>query len=280
MCSGIRIISENGTITVGRTMEFGQNILKFRKFTKGNIKGISTPDGKILDGINQAGLVIFCFYFPKFAKYGGPRMDKLNVKPTDFAMMILEKAQTIEDVVDLLPKIQIVHENYPPFVGSPPMHWMVTDANGNSVVLEPTGEGEITAYENTLGIFTNSPSFPEHVKEANQILPKLSNLSNPDAISQGTGAVGLPGDFSSVSRFIRLAFFAENIVRPKNSADAINSLIHVLNSFDIVEGAVASVDPKTGKHVYETTIYTSYYNITNRQVLYKDYNNQQIRVLN
>jgi choloylglycine hydrolase len=160
------------------------------------------------------------------------------------------------------------------------MHWLITDANGNSVVLEPTGEGEITAYENTLGIFTNSPSFPEHVKEANQILPKLSNLSNPDAISQGTGADGLPGDFSSVSRFIRLAFFAENIVRPKNSADAINSLIHVLNNFDIPVGAVASVDPKTGKHVYETTIYTSYYNITNRSLLYKDHENQQVRVIN
>ena len=280
MCSGIRIISENGTIVVGRTMEFGQNILKFRKFTKGNIKGISTPDGKILDGINQAGLVVFVFYFPKYAKYGGPRMDKLNVKPTDFAMMVLEKAQTIDDVIDMLPKIQIVHENYPPFVGTPPMHWLITDANGNSVVLEPTGEGEITAYENTLGIFTNSPSFPEHVKEANQILPKLSNLSNPDAISQGTGADGLPGDFSSVSRFIRLAFFAENIVRPKNSADAINSLIHVLNNFDIPVGAVASVDPKTGKHVYETTIYTSYYNITNRSLLYKDHENQQVRVIN
>ena len=280
MCSGIRIISENGTIVVGRTMEFGQNILKFRKFTKGNIKGISTPDGKILDGINQAGLVVFVFYFPKYAKYGGPRMDKLNVKPTDFAMMVLEKAQTIDDVIDMLPKIQIVHENYPPFVGTPPMHWLITDANGNSVVLEPTGEGEITAYENTLGIFTNSPSFPEHVKEANEILPKLSNLSNPDAISQGTGAVGLPGDFSSVSRFIRLAFFAENIVRPKNSADAINSLMHVLNNFDIPVGAVASVDPKTGKHVYETTIYTSYYNITNRSLLYKDHENKQVRVIN
>jgi penicillin V acylase-like amidase (Ntn superfamily) len=280
MCSGIRIISENGTIVIGRTMEFGQNILKFRKFSKGNIKGISTPDGKILDGINQAGLVVFVFYFPKFAKYGGPRMDKLNVKPTDFAMMVLEKAQTIDDVIDMLPKIQIVHENYPPFVGTPPMHWMITDASGKSVVLEPTGEGEITAYENTLGIFTNSPSFPEHVKEANEILPKLSNLSNPDAISQGTGADGLPGDFSSVSRFIRLAFFAENIVKPKNSADAINSLIHVLNNFDIPVGAVASVDPKTGKHVYETTIYTSYYNITNRSLLYKDHENQQVRVIN
>lgn len=280
MCSGIRIISENGTITVGRTMEFGQNILKFRKFSKGNIKGISTPDGKILDGINQAGLVVFVFYFPKFAKYGGPRMDKLNVKPTDFAMMVLEKAQTIDDVIDMLPKIQIVHENYPPFVGTPPMHWMITDASGKSVVLEPTGEGEITAYENTLGIFTNSPSFPEHVKEANEILPKLSNLSNPNAISQGTGATLLPGAFDSVSRFIRLAFFAENIVKPKNSADAINTTVHILNNFDIPIGAVASVDPKTGKHEYETTLYTSYYNITSRQILYKDYNNQQIRVIN
>jgi choloylglycine hydrolase len=280
MCSGIRIISENGVIIVGRTLEFGQNILKFKKFSKGNIKGISTPDGKILDAINQAGLVVFLFYFPKMARYGGPRMDKLNIKPTDFASYLLEKAQTIDDVVDLLPKVNLIQELYPPFIGSPPVHWLITDASGKSIVLEPTGEGEITAYENTLGIFTNSPSFPEHVREANEALKKLSPLSNSNAISQGTGAVGLPGDFSSVSRFIRLAFFAENVVKPKNSADAINTIVHILNNFDIPIGAVASVDPKTGKHEYETTLYTSYYNVTSRQILYKDYNNQQIRVIN
>lgn len=279
MCTGIRLIAADGTIVIGRTLEFGQNVLKFKKFSSGNIRGISTPDGKLLDGINQGGLVVFVFYFPKYAKYGSPRSDKTNVKPTDFALMVLEKANTIDDVVAMIQGINVINEVYPPFTETPPMHWMVTDASGNSIVIEPTGgEGKLAVYDNVEGIFTNSPSFPEHIREANKVLKKTSPLSKPNAISQGTGAIGLPGDFGSVSRFIRLAFFKQNVVQPKKEADAVNTLIHILNNFDIPIGAVASVDAKTGLLEYETTLYTSYYIIPKRQILYKDYNNQQIRI--
>jgi choloylglycine hydrolase len=278
MCTGIRLIAADGTVVIGRTLEFGQNILKFKKFSNRNIKGISTPDGKLLDGINQEGLVVFVFYFPKYAKYGSSHPDKMNVKPADLALMLLENANTVDDVVDMIQDINVIDEVYPPFKGTPPMHWMVTDASGNSVVIEPTGGGDLSVYDNIEGIFTNSPSFPEHIREANKVLKKTSSLSKPNAISQGTGAVGLPGDFSSVSRFIRVAFFKKNVVQPKKEADAVTTLIHILNNFDIPIGSVASVNAKTGSLDYETTLYTSYYTIPKRQLLYKDYNNQQIRI--
>ena len=278
MCSGIRFISKDGTVVVGRTMEFGQNILKFKKFKTNAIKGTSTPDNKILDGMNLSGLVVFVFYFPKCATYAPVTMTKINVKPTDLAMMILERCKTVDDVEFLAPSVNMIDELFPPFEGTPGMHWFVTDVTGASLVLEPSN-GKLNVYRNDIGVFTNSPSFPEHLDEAEKVLAKVSQYSNPNAESQGTGAVGLPGDFSSKSRFARLAFFADAVVQPKDGNEALNSLIHVLNNFDIPKGAVVSRDPKTRKDNYETTIYTAYYNITKRQVFFKDYENQQIRVL-
>jgi len=278
MCSGIRIITSDGTVLVGRTMEFGSNILKFKKFTSKNINGVSTPDNKLIDGINRSGLHVMVFYFPKCASFSAPKTNLINVKPTDLSMLMLERCTTCDDVEYLATKVCVTNEAYPPFPSTPGMHWMVTDLTGRSLVLEPKN-GKLNVYDNHIGVFTNSPSFPEHLEEAEKALAKVSQYSDPDALSQGTGAVGLPGDYSSVSRFIRLAFFTDTLVQPKDAAEGINAMVHVLNNFDIVKGAVATMDPKSKKVNYETTIYTSYYDLTNRNILIKDYSNQNIRVL-
>lgn len=276
MCSGIRIITKDDQVIVARTLEFGQNILKFQKFQNDKIKGVSTPDGKLLDGLNRRGLHVMCFYFPKCASYSKPKHGVVNVKPTDLAMMILEKCASTNDVEYLIPRVNVIEEKYPPFTETPPMHWMVTDSKGNSIVLEPEN-GKLNVYKNDLGVFTNSPSFPEHIEQADRALKKVSQYSDPKAESQGTGAIGLPGDFSSVSRFIRLAFFADVIPQPKNSTEGFNTAIHVLNNFDIPLGAVATKERNTVN--YETTLYTIYYNLMTKQVLIKDFNNQNIRSL-
>ncbi|AGE55908.1 amindase [Acanthocystis turfacea Chlorella virus MO0605SPH] len=278
MCSGIKIITSDGTILVGRTMEFGQNILKFKKFMSNKIKGVSTPDNKLIDGINRSGLHVMVFYYPKCASFSAPKPSFINVKPTDLAMLMLERCATCDDVEYLAPKVCVINEEYPPFTGTPGMHWMITDLTGRSLVLEPE-DGKLSVYDNHVGVFTNSPSFPEHLEEAEKALRKVSQYSDPNALSQGTGAIGLPGDYSSVSRFIRLAFFTDTLVQPKDAVEGINTMIHVLNNFDIVKGAVATMDPKTKKVNYETTIYTVYYNLTDRTVMLKDYANQNIRVL-
>jgi choloylglycine hydrolase len=155
---------------------------------------------------------------------------------------------------------------------------MVTDLSGRSIVLEPEN-GKLNVYDNHVGVFTNSPSFPEHLEEAEKELKKVSQYSDPSSISQGTGAMGLPGDFSSVSRFVRLTFFADTMVRPKDAVEGINTMVHILNNFDIPKGSVATMDPKTKQINYETTIYTVYYNLSTRSILLKDYENQNIRVL-
>ena len=279
MCSGIRIVTKDGKVFVCRTMEFGQNILKFKKFVNNKIKGISTPDNKLLDGFNKFGLHVMCFYFPDYATYAAsPDVSKLNVKPTDLAMLLLERCNTVDEVEFLAPNLNVVNEKYPPFPMTPPMHWMVTDVSGRSIVLEPEN-GSLNVYQNDLGIFANSPTFPEHLEEAEKALRNVSKYSDPKADSQGTGSVGLPGSFDSVARFVRLAFYADSIVQPKDATDGLNTCIHVLNNFDLVKGTVVSIDPQTKKPNYETTIYTSYYCLSDRSAFFKDYMNQQIRIL-
>ncbi|ABU43872.1 amindase [Paramecium bursaria Chlorella virus NY2B] len=277
MCSGIRIIAKDGTVVVGRTLEFGENILKFKKFVNGNIRGISTPDGKLLDGMNEHGLVIFVFYFKNYAKYGNPSPKKNNIKPTEVALYLLQKAKNVADVEMFAKTLNVTNESYPPFTETPPMHWLVTDASGKSIVLEPLGDGNLSVFENPMGIFTNAPTFPEHMASAKKALAHLSPLSDPNAASQGTGAIGLPGDFSSASRFIRLAFFSETLETPCTAKGAENALFHVLNNFDIPKGVVASIDMKTGKHVYEKTIYTVVYNLKSKDIMFKYYADQNIQ---
>lgn len=247
MCSGIRLITKDDQVIVARTFEFGNTISNFKKFQNNKIKGVSTPDDKLLDGLNREGLHVMCFYFPKSASYSKPKHGVINVKPTDFAMMILEKCKSTNDVEYLIPKVNVIDEKYPPFTETPPMHWMVTDRQGKSVVLEPEN-GKLNVYKNEIGVFTNSPSFPEHLEEAKK-------------------SKDLPGDFSSISRFIRLAFFADVSPQPKNSAEGFNTAMHILNNFDIPPGATN-----------ETTLYTVFYNLSTKQVLIKE-NNQTIRNL-
>jgi choloylglycine hydrolase len=285
MCSGIKIICRDGTILVARTLEFAM-LLDYEKHISNSIIGI-TSDGYFLDGINKYGLSVMAFYFPNYIQYSdSPVTNNINLSSLEFSGYLLNEAKSVYDVKNICEKITVINKIYKPMGIVVPLHWFCCDKKNNCVVIECVN-GKPIVYDNNLGVMTNSPTYPEHIKSL-QNYPDFSpynigtsenprkNSTGLDVnYSQGTGFLGLPGDFSSISRFVRLNIFQKYHNQPENKKDGINTIFHILNNFDIVKGYVIS--PSNNKDKYEFTQYTVVYDLNNFETFYKSYNNQNIQ---
>ena len=272
MCSGIRIICKNGVIMVARTLEFNY-IFDYKVFIDKNIIGI-TADTYFLDGINKNGLCVMSFYFPEFAQYTNEIPEgNTSLMSLDVTGYLLKNANNINDVEKLIKKITVNEDIFPTFGTMGPIHWFVSDKSGKCIVIESVN-GVLTSFENKLGILTNSPTFPTHLLSL-EAYPNFSKYNNPKkTYSEGTGMNGLPGDFSSISRFVRLNVFQEFHDQPQNSVDGLATTFHILNNFDIVKGYVENYQGNI-----EFTQYTVVYDLNNFNAWYKTYENVVVRNL-
>jgi len=276
MCSGIRIICKDGSILLCRTMEFGVELQYNISKTK-NIIGITT-DNYYVDGVNKNGLGVMTFYFPGFNQYIDVNsISESNIVPLPslaVANYLLENATSIKDIKRLASNMRVTTEKYKKFNIVMPFHWFCADKSGECIMLECIN-GVPTVYDNKLGISTNSPTYPEHLISL-QAYPDFSQYnSDKKNISEGTGMLGLPGDFTSISRFIRLNVFQQFHDKPKNVLDGISTSFHILNNFDIVKGFV--IDKKT--KVEEFTQYTIVYDLGHFDGWFKPYGEPTIRKL-
>lgn len=158
-----------------------------------------------------------------------------------------------------------------------PLHWMISDEK-DCIVLEQTKEG-VNVYDNPIGVLTNNPPFWYHLTNINNYL----NLTSKDAknrfsdkielseYSKGMGAIGLPGDNSSASRFIRAAFNKLNSVCDVSEESSVSQFFHILDSVAMVKGSNITKDNK-----YDTTVYSCCINTTKAIFYYKTYENNQI----
>lgn len=268
MCTGIRLECANGYVA-GRTCEFGQ-ILQYdvlflpvgtqyaaalgsgsgKSWTSSHaVVGIATFGAMaIMDGINDAGLMAGAFYFPGQAQYATAAQADASrsINATEVTHLILTTCATIDEALAVLADITVVDS---PVDGwgttAPPLHYQIIDSAGRHVAVEPTQAGSLQITENPTSAFTNSPDLPFHLLNLTQYM----NIS-PDTLPQsdvfgttvtatgiGSGGLGLPGDYSPPSRFVRAAFFAANHPTPATTIDGVQELLHLLNAFDIPMGA-------------------------------------------
>lgn len=291
MCCGLRIICEDGKVLVSRTLEFGINI-NYKSHKTENIKGvkgfINDPnDSYFIDGVNKDGLVVMAFYYQNYDEYsklsknGFYNLDSLQV--VDF---LLNNCKSIDDIKKISKKMNVLNTIYEPLGIVFPLHWFCSDKFGNCIVIEYKDEKPVI-YDNPFGIMTNSPTFPEHLKYLNlERVQKLSPKNNPqkadiqgksiDTIlhpdySNGTGMIGLPGDYSSISRFIKLYILQKFCKPPKCIHDGITTCLHILNNFDILKGTSLNND---NREIY--TQYTIIYDPNSSEAYFKTYENQMI----
>ena len=229
------------------------------------------------DAINEKGLGMAGLNFVGNAHYNETEQEKDNIAQFEFIPWILSQCATTKEAKTLIEKINLLNVSFNSQLPLAQLHWIISDAE-ESITVEAVKEG-IKVYDNPVGVLTNNPPFDKQLFALNNYM-NLSNKSPKNTFAQnlelqqysrGMGAIGLPGDLSSQSRFIRVAFVKMNSVSGEDENDSVSQFFHILNSVDQQRGCCQLDDGK-----YEITIYTSCCNATKGIYYYTTYNNHQI----
>jgi choloylglycine hydrolase len=172
----------------------------------------------------------------------------------DFVRWMLSQFRTVEEVKNALESIKIV----PVYIDrngvpSPTAHWRVTDPSGASIVIEIIDNGRITIHDNKIGVLTNSPGFEWQVLNLNNYVNLFPGTAKPQTFGEyearsfgvGTAFLGLPGDISPPSRFVRSAFYVSTAPPLETSLEAVSQAFHILNNFDIPIGTEFGLGDRT-----------------------------------
>ena len=265
-CTGISLTAQDGSRVVARTVEWAATPMQcgYVVAPRGHVHQSYTPTGEnglkyksvygyvgiyteyepfVVEGVNEAGLSAGLFFFPQYGEYA-PYDSADNAKTLcdmQFVSWVLSGFSTIDQVKAALKEIDLVTLDHK--IGA--VHWRIAEPNGRMVVLEIVG-GVPHFYENTLGVLTNAPGFNWHMTNLNNYV-NLQPGSAPNntiakgitlsALGHGSGMLGLPGDFTSPSRFVRATFFQTTSPVWATGFDTVVQAFHILNNFDIPIGS-------------------------------------------
>lgn len=232
------------------------------------------------DAVNEKGLSIAGLNFVGNAYYNEPDLNAENVAQFELIPYILGKCANVGEAVNVIKNINITNTPFSSDLPSAQLHWIIADKN-KCVTLECTEKG-MNIYENPVGVLTNNPEFPEHLNRLNDYMhlspknPKNTFSSDLDlkCYSKGMGAIGLPGDLSSMSRFIRASFVKCNSVSGKSESESVNQFFHILGDVEQTRGANRTDEG------CEISIYTSCCNADKGIYYYKTYENSRICAVN
>lgn len=307
-CTGIKLVAKDGSFVHGRTLEFGIQV----EATVGVIpRGFdftgTTPNGKglvykskyaavgalpfempaAMDGLNEKGLAVGTFYFPGYAGYSKITSENQSkaLSPVEFPNWILTQFATVDEVKAGLSSVVIAPTVVKAWGDEPaPFHYLVIDNQGKGLVIEPV-DGKFVTYDNPLGTFTNSPTFDWHMTNLRNFINLTPINAKPLKIDgevlapfgQGSGMVGLPGDFTPPSRFVRAAIFTLTAVPSPTAKEAVLQAFHILNQFDIPVGVARSV--VNGVTYSDSTQITCVRDPQALQYYFKTYDDQTIKVV-
>ena len=229
------------------------------------------------DAFNEKGLAMAGLNFVGFAHYETPADGKDNIAQFELIPWILSQCENISQAKTLLERIRITGDDFRADIPSAQLHWLIADKSG-ALTVEATKEG-LCIHENTVGVLTNNPPFDAqmlHLANYMQLSPKVpENRFAPDlslpVISRGMGAMGLPGDLSSQSRFVRAAFASLNSVSGDSEAESVSQFFHILGTVAQINGCC-----DLGNGQCEKTIYTSCCNASRGIYYYKTYESHRI----
>lgn len=232
------------------------------------------------DAVNEKGLGMAGLNFVGNACFRKAAPDRDNVATFEFIPWILSQCATVKEARELLQKINIVDTPFNDKLPVAQLHWIIADGS-ETITVESVQDG-IHVYDNPVGVLANNPTFPEQMFQLNNYMslsPKApqNNFSSKlslDVYSRGMGALGLPGDLSSQSRFVRAAFVRMNSVCGETELDSVSQFFHILGSVDQQKGCCDIGDGK-----YEITIYTSCCNADKGIYYYTSYDNHQISAI-
>lgn len=232
------------------------------------------------EAFNEKGLAMAGLNLPVSAVYQDRKEGMDNITPFELLPWILGQATTVAEVRTLLSRLNLLKVPFGPEMPLAPLHFMISDCK-ESIVVEPVQEG-LRIYDNPYEVMTNEPPFEFqlwNLQQYRHLSPKnqetaFTARNSMQSYAVGMGAVGLPGDASSISRFVRAAFHLENSDCEDTEAACVGQIFHVLDSVAMVKGATFTDHGKQ-----DITVYSCCMDLEKRRYYYKTYDNSQITVL-
>ena len=246
--------------------------------------GIAVEDKNyVMEGINELGLAAGLFYFPDYGEYMpfDPNQKDVTISDMQFVSWVLASFSSIDELVEQLDGIRVVGVD--PRAST--VHWRVTEPSGRQIVIEIMNQ-HINIHENPLGVLTNSPSLDWHLSNLNNYINlKPGTISTHSlgeqklsSFSGGTGMLGLPGDMSSPSRFVRAAFLQTTAPIYPDARQTVIHAFHLMNNFDIPIGLQFS-DTTQIPDMHSATQVTIVTDIMNGRLYYRTMYDSKIRCI-
>ena len=229
------------------------------------------------DATNEKGLSMAGLNFPGSAYYPPEAENRDNVSPFEFIPWILGQCATVAEARLLLDRINLVNINFSDALPLSPLHWIISDRE-ESITVESTKDG-LKIYDNPVGVLTNEPPFDFQMYNLSNYMAlsteppenRFSRKVELKPYSRGMGAMGLPGDLSSASRFVKAAFTRLNSRSGDSEEESVSQFFHILGSVAQQRGCV-----HMGEGKYEITIYSSCCNTDKGIYYYTTYENSRI----
>lgn len=297
MCTGMRFCDAKGSMYFGRnldwTFDYGERVLAVpRGFeptspfgATGRVEhaliGMGLIEGgqpMLFDAGNDAGLAVAGLNFSGYAAYEPAPLDgRVNVAAWEFPLWVCAGFATVDEVEAALERVAVVDRSIDPRYPSSPLHWIVGDAK-RSIVVEYTAAG-MQVFDDHVDVLANHPGFAWHAENLRNYL-NVSNAwggSGPFGVELapfGAGAAqrGLPGDYSSPSRFVRAAYVNASYPVKDGEAANVSRMFHSLSQVAMVEGSALARDGMT-----EKTLYTSCYSAATHTYYYNTYDDVALR---
>ncbi|MGH0004604.1 choloylglycine hydrolase family protein [Pseudovibrio ascidiaceicola] len=251
--STVSLIPRNYKITSAGTLEDGKEWEGTSWTSKYAVIGmdIRAEQTAIVDGVNEAGLAAGALYFPGFAKYSKATSGGADgeLAPINFLVWVLSQFETVEEVKEAVKSVKLVDIEFKALGQVPPLHFTIHDRSGKSIVIEPIDDG-LKIYDNELGVMTNSPQFDWHMTNLRNYvnLTPINTAAKkfPEGelspLGQGSGMLGVPGDVTPPSRFVRVTTYVNSAEVKDTSKENLNVAGHILNNFDIPKGFARNSD--------------------------------------
>lgn len=305
-CTGITLKSKDGAAVAARTIEWAESVMntmyvvvprnqelqsltpsgmdgmKFK--TKYGFVGLAVEQKEFMvEGLNEKGLSAGLFYFPNYGEYQPYDAAHKERCLADFQLVsyVLGECSTVDEVKKALEKVRVI--GIDPRAST--VHWRFTEASGRQIVLEIVNQ-EMHFYDNPLGVLTNSPGIEWHWTNLNNYVnlqPGTLPAHNfgpvqGKSFGHGSGLLGLPGDFTPPSRFVRATCFQLTAAQQPSAEESVFQAFHILNNFDIPAGTEFPWG-KAPTDVPSATQFTVASDTHNRMIYYRTMYNSNIRCI-
>ncbi len=306
-CTGISLAAKDGSRVVARTVEWSESAMQcgYVVSPRGHFHQSLTPTGEngmkyksvygyvgiyteyapfIVEGMNESGLSAGLFFFPQYGsymKYDAKHNDR-TLCDMQFVSWVLSQFSSIDQLQSAINEIDLVSLDHR--IGS--VHWRIAEPTGRIVVLEFV-DGKPCFYENPLGVLTNSPGFEWQMTNLNNYVNLQSGGAQRHNIAKGvelrplgggSAMLGLPGDFTPPSRFVRAAFMQTSAPVQPTGFDAVVQAFHILNNFDVPVG-IQNAMGKAPEGLPSSTQFTSAADQNALRLYYRTAWNSNIRCI-